>query len=328
MKIIYQMYAHFTQRERQLFWAGVFVLVTSGTIWSIAFFHAVTVPVPVTSAAYREGIVGQPTRINPVAPGTDADRDLVHLLFIGLLDLAESYAVSEDGQTWTVKLNPDAKWSDGKPLTSDDVVFTVELIQNTDARSPLFPTWRGVIVNRISERSVEFTLRTPYVFFVDNLKELRVIPKHIFSVIPPANLYLSEFNLEPVGSGPYAFSSFKKQKDGFISEYYLVTNKYTVGKKPFIKDFVVKFYRSSGALIDAFNANDVDGFGGLDANHSDELTLRHAIFEKQVPQYYAVFINKDAKNGLGRNAVFDALSLAMDKEKLTNTILSGFQTSI
>ena len=287
-------------------------------------FHAVTTEIPAPSSQYVEGIVGQPIAINPIISGTnDVDRDLIEILFSDLIDLSEAYKVSDDGQIWSVILKENLRWSDGKSLTSDDVIFTIDTIQNTSTRSSLNQMWRGVIVNRISEREVEFTLRTPYSFFLDNLKELKIIPKHIFGVIPPENFRLSNFNLEPVGSGPYKFVSFEKLNNGFITKYNLTTNEYFANHKPFIKDFKIAFYPTSIELIEAFNNGEINGFGGIDPNKTYDINLGHLIIEKIIPQYYAIFLNKNANSNLEDENVIDALNLAVNREKIIKEVFDG-----
>ncbi len=324
LQIFSQIFKSFSKTERQIFWGALTVFAVSGLMLSILIFQKSTVKVPAESRSYTEGIIGQPIAINPVLAGNnDADRDLVNLLFSGLTELAENYQESNNGQTWNVILKSDLKWSDGKPLTSDDVIYTIDTVQNSESQSPLFSTWQGVVANRISEQEVEFTLRTPYAFFLDNLKELKIIPKHIFGIIPVSNFHLSNFNLEPVGNGPYAFSSFEKRKNGFITEYNLTANSYFSGKKPFIKNFHVKFYPNSEELINAFNLKKIDGFGGIHPDNIDKLKLNRQVMEKFIPRYYAIFINKNAKKGLSDGNVIAALNLATDKQKIIEEVFGG-----
>jgi peptide/nickel transport system substrate-binding protein len=290
-------------------------------MWEILIFQTKTIAIPVASNRYYEGIVGQPIAVNPVVFKTnDADRDLVELLFSSLLDLAESYKMDATGQVWNIVLKSDLRWSDSKPLTSDDVIFTIDTIQNLNIRSPLFLMWQGVIADRVSEREIEFTLRTPYAFFLDNLRELKPIPKHIFGIIPAENFHLSNFNLEPVGSGPYKFISLAKKKGGFITEYRLATNEYYALEKPFIKEFIVKFYPNSAELLAAFNLKEIDGFGGLNTKNIEDLRLGHTILEKMIPHYFAIFINKSADPSLEDDDVIAALTLAVNKQAIIEQV--------
>ena len=120
-----------------------------------------------------------------------------------------------------MRLKEGLTWQDGQQLTSDDVVFTVQSIQDPDAHSPLYQSWQGVTATRVSELEVQFTLTNPYAFFGDNLKNLYIVPKHLYADTPPGNWHLSDYNLKPVGSGPYQFLSYNKNSDGFISSYSL-----------------------------------------------------------------------------------------------------------
>ncbi|MDP3729164.1 MAG: peptide ABC transporter substrate-binding protein [bacterium] len=324
IKHFYQIFNSFTEAERRVFLGALITFVVSGSTFALILFHQATVPVPIESNQYTEGVIGQPIAINPIITSSnDADRDLINLLFVGLLDLADHYKVSDDGQTWSVTLKSDLLWSDGKPLTSDDLIFTIDAILDSDSRSPLFLTWQGVVADRISELEVEFTLRTPYAFFEDNLRDLKIIPRHIFGAIPIENFRLSNYNLEPVGSGPYVFDSFEKRRDGFIRTYFLATNKHFAGTKPFIKNFIIKFYQNNDEIIDAFNTKKIDGFGGLNPHDIDKLRLSHSIVEKIMPRYYAVFFNKNTQKSLQEDAVIDALLFGTDKKRIIETVFSG-----
>jgi peptide/nickel transport system substrate-binding protein len=96
--------------------------------------------VPAAGGIYTEGVVGYPQQLNPLLPTTQqAERDLNHLLYRGLLrtdsdgfpvpDLAKSWAVSADALSYSFELRSDVRWHDGQPLTIDDVLFTIGLLQ-------------------------------------------------------------------------------------------------------------------------------------------------------------------------------------------------------
>ena len=322
--IFIQIYSCFTKIERRIFNGSVIIFIISGIIFSALVFQIATIKIPAPSNKYREGIVGQPISINPIIAGTnDTDRDLVELLFDSFMNLIKDYKISDDRQTYTIILKDNLRWSDGKSLTSDDVIFTIDTIQNAGSRSPLLQTWQGVIADRISEREIELTLRTPYAYFLDNLKELKIIPKHIFEVIPAENFRLSNFNLEPVGNGPYQFSSFEKKNSGFITVYHLKTNEYYANRKPLIKEFDLMFYPSTADLVKAFNNGGIDGFGGINQKLIRNISLNHMVLEKIIPEYYAIFLNKNSKSALNDENVIKALNLAVNKQEIVNQVFDG-----
>lgn len=313
----------FNRNERLIFSGLILAILISGGILGMLLFRAATVEMPAKSPLYIEGIVGQPVAVNPVLAGAnDADHDLIRLLFSDLMGLTKEYKTSNDNRTWNIILKDNLRWSDGKPLTADDVIFTLDSVQSSDSRSPLSISWQGVVANRISEREVEFTLRTPYAFFSDNLRELILIPKHIWGSIPTANFRLSEFNLEPVGSGPYKFSAFEKRNDGFINSYHLVTNPDFSGDAPFINNFTVNFYQNPSELIDSFNSRKIDGFSGLNPKNIGDLKLGNTILEKSMPRYYAIFLNKSVP-GLNEKDVVLAMNSAIDKKEIIGSVFNG-----
>jgi peptide/nickel transport system substrate-binding protein len=320
----YLIFKSFTKTERRIFWSAFIIFAAASTFWLFSFYYRQTIEIPVASRQYIEGIVGQPIFINPIISGTnDADRDLSEIVFSDLLDLTDRYEIKDGGKIWNLFLKPDLLWDDNEPLTSDDVIFTIETIQDPESRSYLAPAWQGVIVNRVSELGIEFTLRTPYAFFLDNLKDLKIIPKHIFETIPTANLRLSNYNLEPVGNGPYKFVSFNKRKDGFITEYKFEINKNYALRTPFLKSLTIKFFPNTSELIRAFNLKKIDGFGDLNPKNINDLKLEHQILEINLPRYYAIFFNTNSHEALKNLTVRTALESAINKKKIVETVFNN-----
>jgi peptide/nickel transport system substrate-binding protein len=280
--------------------------------------------VPVAAGSYREGVVGQPIAVNPVISANPADQDLATLLYAHLTDLATSIEPDSQFQIFTVKLAEDLTWDDGASLTSDDVVFTVKTIQDPDARSPLATSWRGVVAERVSELQVTFTLPSPYAFFKETLARFPIIPKHIFGTIPAANLRLSSYNLEPVGSGPYRFAGLDQGRDGFISEYRLVPNERFHGTPPFIQNFSFRFYENTEALMEAFRLRRVDGFG-LSLPPSTGVPEGGSVVTERIPmpRYYAIFLNQLAKQSFKDDEFRQALSYAVDREHIVREVFGG-----
>lgn len=244
------------------------------------------------------------------------------------MDLAEKYTSSEDGKTWNVVLKQDFKWSNGEPLTSDDVIFTIESIQDPETRSYYYENWRGVVVERISEREVRFALKSPYAFFVDNLKDLKIVPRHIFSGIPLANLRLSNYNLEPVSSGPYKFKQLEKRKDGFITQIQLEANPNYPGEKLLINEFNFKFFTSYTEAVAAFNKKEIDGLGSPDFEDLKDIIIGDQVFELNTSRYYAIFYNSGLNPALKEKEARTALNFATDKNKIVNSVLNNQATVV
>ncbi len=324
MKIFLQIIKSFSRNERLIFISAGLIFIISFIFVVFNFFYRHTDLVPVSGGQYIEGVVGQPSFVNPVlAGGNNPDGDLTELIFNNLLDLSESRKMDESGRIWNIRLKEGLLWDDEQPITSDDVIFTLKTIQDPDSYSPLFSVWQGVNAERVSEREIKLTLPETYAFFENNLKGLKVIPKHIFASIPAANFRLSDFNLEPIGNGSFKFLSLKKEHSGFISEYQLIRNEKYSGQKPYLKKIIFKFYKNEEELIRAFNSGTIDGFGGLDEKSVSKINISHQIFEIRMPRYYAIFFNPYSNDVLESKNVRLALNYATDREKLINDVFSG-----
>jgi len=153
----------------------VFVLGVLGAAIAAPAFTPAAAPQPSPTAApvavHREAVVGRPSSVNPVTARTQADRDLVALLFRGLVrsgqdgrpvaDLAAGWTVEAKGARWTFRLRADARWQDGVPVTSDDVVYTVRVLQDPAYTGPLAAGWQGVTATAIDAATVRFDLAVP-----------------------------------------------------------------------------------------------------------------------------------------------------------------------
>ncbi|MEK7062126.1 MAG: peptide ABC transporter substrate-binding protein [Patescibacteria group bacterium] len=319
-----RLFKSFSRKELLIFLVAAGVFIISFSLVLAEFVIQKTKITAVSGGNYNEGIVGQPSFINPVLASGDVDRDLIKLIFSDLGQLAESYKIENNGKIWRYRLKEGVKWQDGEKITSDDIIFTIENIQNQDVYSPILQNWQGVEVERISEREIEFKLPTAYVFFKNALEDLRPIPKHIFAKIPAANLKLSDYNLNPVGSGPYKILSFKKQSDGFIDSYVLERNDNYSGDKPYLKKIKIIFYVGEDEIISAFNNGEIDGFGLVNSRNVEKIISPHQIFSFKTLKYYAVFFNHYSHPAFKEEDVRMALDLAINKEELVKNIFSGY----
>ncbi len=318
-----KIFAALTKKERT-----TLVLALAGTVISFAvvvgFVIAQTTrAVPAAGGEYTEGILGQPEYINPVIASSQTDLDLVEMIYSNLSDLSDNITPSADLKTWDVRLKQGLTWQDGQQLTSDDVVFTVNSIQNPDANSPLYQSWQGVTVSRVSELEVQFTLSNPYAFFGDTLNNLYILPKHLFADTPPGNWHLSDYNLKPVGSGPYQFVSYDKNSDGFISSYQLAAWDGTIEVHPLIQNFNFDFFSDENALVQSFNNGTIDGFGNVSPKDITKITRPGNTFAWPTSAYYAVFFNQSVNLGLQDPAVREALSETLDRNALVSAALGG-----
>jgi peptide/nickel transport system substrate-binding protein len=259
-------------------WLGLLFLLVSGLViqnLALSGYYQTVKPVP--GGIYNEGVHGRFTNASPLYATSDADTTVSRLVFAGLLtpdasgrlvgDLASGYSVDSHGTTYTVHLRPHLTWQDGQPLTSRDVLFTYQTIQNPDAQSPLQNSWRGIAVSAPDARTVVFKLPDGLAAFPYNLTN-GIVPRHLLAKIPAADLRSADFNtVHPVGAGPFAWQAVQVSGGGDpknVREQVALTpfDGYHAGK-PKLQKFVVQAFASETQLIDAFKARQLTAVGGL-----------------------------------------------------------------
>jgi peptide/nickel transport system substrate-binding protein len=320
MSLFKKIFLALTRQERTIFLISSATATASFAVIAVIFLASATKAIPVPGGEYTEGVLGQPEYVNPVTATTETDLGLVKMIYSNVDDIADKIEASSSGKVWTVRLKENLHWQDGQKLTSDDVIFTIQSIQNPDSRSPQAASWQNVTVSRVSELELQFTLAAPYAFFGDNLKNLYILPKHLFANAPPGNWRLSDYNLKPIGSGPYKFIFYDKQPDGFISAYHLAAWDGSFAAKPLIQNFDFQFFRNEDDLVKNFNAGQVDGFAPSSPADLSAIARPYNAFAWRTPGYYAVFWNQSNNLALQDLAVRNALSEAIDRDALVKQI--------
>ncbi|MCE9585004.1 ABC transporter substrate-binding protein [Candidatus Nomurabacteria bacterium] len=259
----------FSRKEWLVFYGLTLVLILSTLAILQSINQSFMESVPAEGGKISEGIIGTPRFVNPVLAFSDADRDLVSLVYSGLMrknqngelipDLAEKYEVSKDGLVYNFTLKDKTFFHDETPLTAYDILFTINQIKDPIIKSPRKGNWDGVDVDVIDEKNIQFTLKQPYASFLANTT-LGIMPEKLWSNSP---MELNELNINPIGSGPYFVSNVKKQSSGLIDSYELKSfNKFALGK-PFIKKLTLYFYQNEEKLLTALENMEVDQISSI-----------------------------------------------------------------
>jgi peptide/nickel transport system substrate-binding protein len=168
---------------------------------------------------------------------------------------------------YTVHLRDGLKWQDGQPLTSEDVLFTYQLIQNPDVQSPLKSAWEGVTITAPDKHTVVFKLPGVLASFPYSLTN-GIVPKHLLGKIPPADLRSADFNtVHPVGAGPFAWQAIEVSGDGDPkhAEEKIGLEPFVdyQGGKPKLQKFVVQIYADQDQLLNDFKSGQLTAVEGL-----------------------------------------------------------------
>ena len=324
-----------TERKVFRFFVAVFIISAAAMLWRVN--SAFLVEVPARGGTITEGVIGTPRFINPLFAVSDADRDLTTLIYSGLMrpgkngvlepDLAQSYEVSEDGLNYTFTLKDGLVWHDGKPITADDVIFTVQKAQDPALRSTKLASWDGVGVEKVDDKTIRFTLKQPYSPFLENTT-LGILPKHIWKNKSPEEFIFSTYNTNPVGSGPYKVKSIKTDKETGIPQYYELEpfDAFALGK-PYIKKIVLRFYPTPADLMKALEKGDIDAVNSISPKEAAMLKKEgYRVESVPFPKVFGAFFNQNRAKIFTDKAVRKALNAAIDKQYIIDKVLYGYAT--
>ena len=295
--------------------------------------------VPVQGGVYTEALVGEFQRLNPILDTyNDADRAIDELIFSALIqfddrglpvgDLAESWGISQNGTLYNFTLREDIFWHDGNQVTSDDVLFTIELLRSGGMTIPLDlqEFWQEIEVTILNERNFQIQLPEPYSPFLDYLT-FKILPSHLLGGKTYEEIVNDDFNLQPIGSGPYVFSTLVLDQD-FILGVELVNNSAYHGGAPFIETLVFLYYPDIESAWQSYLDGSTQGISGLGNGEILEQALQEedmAVYSSRLPQFTTIFLNLDNPQAefLSDLAVRKALLMGINREAIVNQLYNG-----
>lgn len=326
--------ASFSKKEFKIFILSIGVAFIAMVVLVGKVNSAFMTEVPASGGTITEGIIGTPTLVNPVLALSDADKDLTSIVYSGLMrktpegtfipDLAESYTVSEDGMTYTFILRKNAKFQNGIAVTADDIIFTIDKIKDPLIKSPRKIGWDGVSVSKTNDTTIVFTLKQPYISFLDNTTT-GILPMHIWKNVSAAEFGLSALNIKAIGSGPYQIESISKNDEGVPEKYSLKRfNDFTLGQ-PHIKYINIVSYSNEKDLIKALISKSIDQASGLSPENDSQIKdAGYTIHTARLPRIFGVFLNSTNNKLLSDTSVINAFDKALNRQELVDKILGGY----
>jgi peptide/nickel transport system substrate-binding protein len=330
---------------RRFRWQLLIVLLTGLVVGLILIFQPSTsspvvesTPNPITGGSFTEALVGDIMRLNPALDRfNQPDRDVDRLIFSSLLkfdsrglpvgDLAAGWVASPEGTRYVVNLRENAVWHDGTPLTSQDVLYTISLMQSDSSlvAEDLRTFWQQVQVEALSDLSLEFSLPSSFAPFLDYLT-FQILPSHLLGNLSLDELVDHPFNLAPIGSGPYRFREFQLE-EGRIVGVSLASFEYYYAGRPYIDEINFKLYPDARAALEAYLSDEVDAVARID--HADlETALNQPgldIHSSQLPRLTMVFLNtQNLTQPLLQSADFrKALMAATNRQAIMDQVFSS-----
>jgi peptide/nickel transport system substrate-binding protein len=280
-----------------------------------------TVAIPADPSTLNRFLAADPASLRASAPLFpnlyQADPDLAITP-----DLAESMpSLSADRKSWTVKLRRNATWSDGKPITADDVVTTVAIERNPGLVTEVAFDWTMLVgVDRVDDYTVRFNLSEPYAPFLANSLATFVVPAHIYGSIDVTKMAADQISQQPaVTGGPFRF---EKRSQGEVD---LVANTNYYAGRPHLDRMVFKVIPDAAGAATAVANATIGWEPDLSPSALDQLKGTSQVTVRQYPDlsFYDVRFNDRPNHLFGDKLVRQAFAYAIDKEAIVKKVTGG-----
>ncbi|MBR2586938.1 hypothetical protein IKE71_01015 [Candidatus Saccharibacteria bacterium] len=285
---------------------ALFMLALTQSFW---FTDSYSMTGFIEGGTYTEATLGKVSSLNPLFASTNSEKTLSKLMFLGLTAsdasghvgnvLAKSVSSDASAKVWTVKLKDDLKWSDGEPLTAEDVIFTANLISGLGQVSSYYSGLSNVSVKLNDNGELVFSLPAVWSEFATAL-DFPILPKHILEDADSMTLLESSFGANPVSSGPFSFNAQQAVGSSGESIVYLTANQNYYKGAPKINSFVVHAYLTVDDIKSAIKSGAVSATAELLPTDSAEITSRN-IYEKQTAINSGVFLFMNTKSSVLKN---------------------------
>lgn len=236
--------------------------------------------------------------------------------------LAESWEVSPDGLTYTYTLRAGLTWSDGEPLTADDVVFTINTSRDQEWANH-FSATGSLDAVKVDDRTVQVTTSVPDPRLP--MLDAYILPEHVWGAIPAEDITTYDA-LDGVGSGPFTLVDWQSGQS-----FTLDRNPTWWGGEPYVDRIVFRLFTNADAMVAALRAGEIDAADNLTAAAFDDLGGAADI--EPVAGQQGGF-SELAMNGMaggigdGHPALADldvrhAIAMAIDKSVIVDRVLAG-----
>jgi peptide/nickel transport system substrate-binding protein len=185
-------------------------------------------------------------------------------------------------------------------------------------KSPEYANWSGVNVEAVDPRTVRFTLGEPYAPFL-GLTTLGILPAHLWKNISDGEFPFSTFETNPVGAGPFKVAHVSRDASGLIKNVTLVANPHYLPGRPYLDSIRFNFYANAGDLASAYKNGSIES--AYDIPSAQALTAPYG-------RVFGVFFNPNENQIYVRAEVRKALSIALDRDDIIDTVLGGYATPI
>ena len=280
---------------------------------------------------YTEGVLSSPRYLNPIiTDNNDAESILESVLFSSLFKNDGSGKLTNDlikdveeteANTYLLTIKDNVMWHDGQKLTTDDIIFTIELLKNDYFANPYSSFLKEISVEQISPLTLKVVLPQEDFFWQDYFT-FKILPKHLWKDVPIENFVLSDLNLKPIGSGPFKFQKSTMDKSGRITQFNLVYFNDYFGGRPYLDNLVFKFFPDYNSALSSLKKNEILALSNIRV--STENQTKFSKLEITSSSFYSLTFNLN-ETLLQNKDIRQALNLAINKQEIENKLNLSFK---
>jgi peptide/nickel transport system substrate-binding protein len=278
---------------------------------------------------------------NPFTAYYQADLNVIKVIYPTLAQtgengqpvpyLATSWSISPDHLTWTFKIRPGLKWTDGVPITAQDVAWTYRLVMTNQAAATATGSLVGNFASVSAPDAATFVIRTKQP--QDNIPyaSLPVVPEHIWKNDVKHIGTLRNMTFPVVGYGPWIAT-------GYVPNQYatLTANTHYYRGAPGFKTLIIQYFTSSDAAAAALRSGELDSIDDLTPTQYEALRNAKdiALYPSESSNWNAIELNPGARTQRGQHfgngnpaladpVVRDAIALAINRRVLVDKVADG-----
>ena len=246
-------------------------------------------------------------------------------------DFARSWTESADGKTWTFHTQPNAKWSDGKPLTAADAAWTFSTIlkfQNGPTANSAGTTAHMASATAPNATTLVVTYKQPVANVLSQLQQVPILPEHIWAKYATGNgKALTTFaNPAPIVSGgPFMLVKYTPKQIVLFKR-----NPNYYGPKPHIDELGLQFFGTYDAEITALKSGQLDGIEVVPPTSVGTLKSAGFVVRENPGNYFDDFIiNSNPQQEASHRELLnpllrEAFDYAIDRQAIVKTSLLGY----
>lgn len=298
---------------------GIFIATPFWLLWQSHFSQ-----IPADGGVLREGVYQSINTFNPFLTTNQSEKAIANLLFGRLMvddgrggfdyRLAKDIKVSENGLKYVVELYDDHVWSNGEKITSDDVIFSFQLLGRY-GQEEIRNLFGEVTVERLDRTQISFRLKLKDNFFINKLHQLPIVSKNIWQRLNPDQWLTREEELITVTSGPFKISKVSPDHTEIILERNPLYQ-----PRPHLDRVVIKSYPDLRSAVEGLRLREIDAIGGVPANVVRTAISHRLKLERIVlPRVVGIFFNARRNQGLD----ISYLNRQINRQAIVDDIFSG-----